>query len=84
MLGTVLVHCCHHLNGQPYSFIECTRLILLINHVLQIPTNYLPTPSPIATTRSRNDMKFFHYQPTIDCFKYSFFQELSLNGTCHM
>ena len=27
----------------------------------------------VTTTRSRNDMKFFHYQPTIDCFKYSFF-----------
>ena len=55
---------------------ESIRLILLhtiINNILQIPTNYLPTPSPITTTRSRNDMKFLHYQPTIDCFKYSFF-----------
>ena len=55
---------------------ESTRIILLykiINHIIQIPINYFPTPSPVTTTRSRNDMKFFHYQPTIDCFKYSFF-----------
>ena len=55
---------------------ESTCIILLykiINHLIQIPINYFPTPSPVTTTRSRNDMKFFHYQPTIDCFKYSFF-----------
>ena len=57
---------------------ESIRIILLykiINHTIQIPTNYFPIPSLVTTTRSRNDMKFFHYQPTIDCFKYSFFQE---------
>ena len=43
--------------------------------------NYFPTTSPVTTTRSRNDMKFRHYQPIMDCFKYSFFQELSLSGT---
>ena len=55
-----------------------TRLILLykiINHIIQIPTNiYFPTPSPVTATRSCNDMKLFHYQPTVDCFKYSFFK----------
>ena len=66
---------------------ESARIILLykiINHILQIPINYFPTPSPVITTRSRNDMKFLHYQPAIDCFKCSFFQELSSSGTdCH-
>ena len=55
---------------------ESAHVILLykiINHILQIPINYFPTPSPVITTRSRNDMKFLHYQPTIECFKYSFF-----------
>ena len=55
---------------------ENTRIILLykiINHIIQIPINYYPIPSPVTTTRSRNDMKFLHYQPTVDCFKYSFF-----------
>ena len=44
---------------------ESTRIILLnkiINHIIQIPINYFPNPSPVTTTRSRNDMKFFHYQ----------------------
>ena len=66
---------------------ECSRLVLLykiINQIIQIPAHYLPTRSPITTTRTRNDMKFLHYQPSINCFKYSFFQELSQNGTnCH-
>jgi len=53
---------------------ECTCLILLYYKIINnfLP-HYLPTPSQITTTRSRNDMKFLHYQPTIDCFKYSFF-----------
>jgi len=53
---------------------ECTRLVLLyklINQILQIPATYLPTRS--LATRSSNDLKFLHYQPSIDCFKYSFF-----------
>ena len=55
---------------------ESARVILLykiINHIIQIPPNYFPTPSPVITNRSSNDMKFLHYQPTIDCFKYSIF-----------
>jgi len=55
---------------------ECTRLTLLYkitNNILQIPSDYLPTPSSITSTRSRNDRKFLHYQTTMDCFKYSFF-----------
>ena len=59
---------------------ESARVILfykIINHILQIPINYFPTPSPVITTRSRNDMKFLHYQPTIDCFKYSFSKNYS-------
>ena len=47
---------------------ESTRIILLykiIDHIIQIPINYFPIPSPVTTTRSRNDTKFFHYQPTI-------------------
>ena len=54
---------------------ESTRLILLykiINPILQSSANYLPTPSPITTTRSKNDMKFLHHQPITDCFQYSF------------
>ena len=31
------------------------------NHLLQILINYFPIPSPVATTRSRNHMKLFHY-----------------------
>ena len=55
---------------------ECSHLVFLykiINQIIQIPAHYLPTRSPITTTRTRNDMKFLHYQPSIDCFKYSFF-----------
>jgi len=56
----------------------CSRLVLLykiINQIIQIPVHYLPTQSPITTTRTRNDMKFLHYQPSIDCLKYSFFSK---------
>ena len=28
-------------------------------------------------TRSRNDMKLLHYQPTINCFKYLFFPRIN-------
>ena len=55
---------------------ENTRLILLykiINNFLHIPSSYHPVPSPITATRSSNDIKFLHYQPNIDCYKYSFF-----------
>ena len=55
---------------------ESARVILfykIINHILQILINYFSTPSPVITTRSRNDMKFLHYQPIINYFKYSFF-----------
>ena len=39
---------------------ESTRIILhykIINRIIQIPINYYPIPSPVTTTRSRNDMK---------------------------
>jgi len=52
----------------------CSHII--INQIIQILAHYLPTRSPITTTRTRNDMKFFHYQPSIDCFKYSFFPRI--------
>ena len=55
---------------------ESAQVILLykiINHIIQIPPNYFPTPSPVITNRSSNNMKFLHYQSTINCFKYSFF-----------
>ena len=55
---------------------ENTRLILLykiINDFLHIPSSYHPVPSPFTATRSSNDIKFLHYQPNIDCYKYSFF-----------
>ena len=66
---------------------ESTHIILLykiVHHTIQISTNYYPIPSPVTTTRSRSNMKFLHYQPTIDCFKHSFLKELSMSGTdCH-
>ena len=66
---------------------ESTQVILLykiINHIIQIPPNYFPAPSPVITNRLSNDMKFLRYQPTIDCLKYCFFQEPALSGTnCH-
>ena len=55
---------------------ESIHLILLykiINQFLHIPSSYHPVQSPITATRSSNDKKFLHYQPNIDCYKFSFF-----------
>ena len=86
MLETVLIYC--YISSLKWPTLqhhrESARVVLLykiINHIIQIPPNYFPTPSPVITNRLRNDMKLLHYQPTIDSFKYSFFQELSLSGT---
>ena len=63
---------------------EYTHLTLpykITNNFLLIPTGYLPTPSPIASTRLRNDMKFLHYQITMDSFNILFSHVPFLNGT---
>ena len=55
---------------------KCNRLILmykLLNNLLSVPLNYLPASSPITTTRSSHYFKLMHYQPSLDCYKYSFF-----------
>jgi len=55
---------------------KCARLVLmfkLLHNILVIPPDYLPTLSPVTITRSSHDFKFFHYQPAIDCYKFSFF-----------
>ena len=87
MLGTVLIHLSSLKWPTLQLLRESAQVILLykiINHIIQIPPNYFTAPSPVITNGSSNDMKFLHYQPTIDCFKYSFFQEPSLSGTdCH-
>ena len=75
-----------HLLGWPTLQLrrKCNRLILmykLLNNLLPVPLHYLPASSPITTTRSSHDFKLIHYQPSLDCYKYSFFQEQSLNGT---
>ena len=54
---------------------KCARLILmykLLHNLLTIPTSYLPSPPPATMTRSSHDFKFLHYQPVLDCYKYSF------------
>ena len=67
-----------HLLGWPTLQLrrKCNRLILmykLLNNLLSVPLNYLLAPSPITTTRSSHDFKLMHYQPSLNCYKYSFF-----------
>ena len=53
---------------------KCTTLMYkLLNNLLSVLSNYLPAPSLITTTRSSHDLKLMHYQPSLDCNKYSFF-----------
>ena len=55
---------------------KCTRLIImykLLNSLLSVPSNYLLAPSLITTTGSNHDFKLMHYQPSLDCYKYSLF-----------
>ena len=56
---------------------ECSRLVLLykmINQIIQIPAHYLPTRSPITTTRTRNS---FITSQALTVSNTLFFQELS-------
>jgi len=55
---------------------KCARLTLLykiIHNLIEIPIHYLPTLSPVTTTRFSHNQKFLHYQTSIDNYKYSFF-----------
>ena len=55
---------------------KCARLVLmfkLLNNLLVIPPEYLPTPSPVTSTRANHNFKFFHHQTSIDAYKFSFF-----------
>ena len=41
------------------------RFILLfnvVNHLLYIPDQYLPSPTKLSSTRSNHPLKFYHYQ----------------------
>ena len=52
------------------------RLVLLfnvVNHLLYIPDQYLPSPATLSSTRSNHPLKFYHYQPSNDIYRYSFF-----------
>ena len=54
------------------------RLVLLfnvVNHLLYIPDQYLPSPATLSSTRSNHPLKFYHYQPSNDTYiyRYSFF-----------
>ena len=45
------------------------RLILpfnIVNHLLYIPDQFLPSPAKLASTRSNHPLKFYHYQPSND------------------
>jgi len=55
---------------QNYQDCDCSIRVIDCSIIL---ATYLPTQSPITATGSSNDMKFLHYQSSIDCFKYSFF-----------
>ena len=62
---------------------KCARLTLLfklLHNFLVILPEYLPVPSPVTTTKANHDFKFLHYQNSIDCYKFSFFQEQFQNG----
>lgn len=49
------------------------RLILLFKIILSIPAQYLPSPAKLISTRSHHPLKFYHYQPSNDTYRYSFF-----------
>jgi len=62
---------------------KCGRLTLLykiIHNLIEIPSSYLPTLSPVTITRSNHDQKFLHYHTSIDIH---FSQEqLSVRESC--
>ena len=37
-----------------------------------IPTQYLPAPTQLSSTRYNHPLKLFHYQPLNDTYKFSF------------
>jgi len=41
-----------------------------LNNLLPIPSTYLPVPTPLLSTRSKN---FLYYHKSVDCYKFSFF-----------
>ena len=52
-----------------------SRLILLfqfVNKLIHIPTQYLPVPSPLTTTRANHDQKFMQQYARTDRYLYSF------------
>ena len=59
---------------------KCARLVLMFKplyNLLIISPEYLLMPSPVSTTRGNHNFNFFHFQTTIDAYKFSFFQEQS-------
>ena len=50
-----------------------TLLFKVINHILIIPTEYLPIESSSSITRAQHKLKFMHYQTFVDNYRYSFF-----------
>ena len=51
------------------------RLILLfkiINHLLLIPHHYFPPPAKLNSTRANHPLKFYHYQPSNDTYRFLF------------
>ena len=52
-----------------------SRLILLfkfVNKLIHIPTQYLPVPSPLTTTRANHDQKFMQQYARMDRYLYLF------------
>ena len=58
---------------------ECrqhARLMLLFkltNNLLSIPSNYLPSPSPLTSTRAQHKLKYMHILLSTNIYHYSFF-----------
>ena len=55
-----------------HKYLRLTLLFIIINNLLMIPNQYLPTPAQLFNTRS-NHLKLFHYRSSNDTYKFSFF-----------
>ena len=57
------------------KYLRLTLLFKIINNLLMIPNQYLPTSAQLSNARSRSNhlLKLFHYQSSNDTYKFSFF-----------
>ena len=56
-----------------HKYLRLVLLFNVVNHLLYIPDQYLPSPATLSSTRSNHPLKFYHYQPSNDTYRYSFF-----------